>query len=97
MNFTPVHRYILVAGTDPQEEKKDFMVLVPEDHKPRSDNFTRVKVLKIPETCTIPASVGDDLVLREAMIEELTLGDNTFYLVLENHVMGVIKNEETIL
>ena len=92
MNFIPVHRYILVESPNKTEVEKEFTVLLPEDHKVKSENFTKVTVKKIPEACTIPASIGDELVLREALVEELTLHDETFYLVLENHVMGVIKN-----
>jgi co-chaperonin GroES (HSP10) len=97
MNFIPAHRHVLVQKRERAEEKKEPLVLVPDGYEPKIDAYTRVRVIKTANNCTIPAVPGDELVIREAFIEELSLDGNTFYLVLENHVMGVIKNEETII
>ena len=88
MRFIPAHKHILVQKRSQVVEEQEPLVLLPE-------GYTRVKVLQTPENCTIPAGAGDELVVREGFIEELSLDGNTFYLVLENHVMGVIKNEKS--
>lgn len=95
MKFIPAHRHVLVEKSRVTEEAQDSLVLLPEDYQPKREDYTRVTVLQTANNCTIPATTGDELVVREGFIEELSLDGNTFYLVLENHVMGVIKNEKT--
>lgn len=90
MNFIPTHRHILVKKKETAQEES--LVLVPDDYKTKLDDYVRATVIQASEQCTIPARCGDELVVREAFIEELSLDGNTFHLVLENHVMGIIKN-----
>ena len=93
MKFIPAHRHILVKKREIEQEPEPSIVLVPEDYKSNLEDYVRVEVLEMPTSCTIPAAAGDELVIREAFIEELLLEGNRFYLVLENHVMGIIKKE----
>ena len=92
MNFIPTHRHILVKKKEAVQEES--LVLVPEDYKAKLDDYVRVTVIEAAEKCTIPVRYGDELVVREAFVEELVLDGNIFHLVLENHVMGIIKNEQ---
>ena len=94
MNFIPTHRHILVKKKEAVQEREESLVLVPEDYKAKLDDYVRVTVIEAADKCTIPVRYGDELVVREAFVEELLLDGNTFYLVLENHVMGIIKNEQ---
>jgi co-chaperonin GroES (HSP10) len=93
VNFIPAHRHILVEKKQVIQEEEKSLILVPEDYKPKLDEYVRVTVVQTAEKCTVPVYRGDELVIREAFIEELILDGNAFYLVLENHVMGIIKNE----
>ena len=95
INFIPTNRHILIQKRNIQKEE-DSVVLLPDGYKPRSDEYVKVKILKIADGCNIEALPGDDLVVREAFIEELSLDGKALYLILENHVMGVIENEEDI-
>lgn len=92
MNFIPTHRHILVEKKETVQEES--LVLVPEDYKAKLDGYVRVTVVEAADKCTIPVRYGDELVVRDAFVEELSLDGNIFYLVLENHVMGIIKNEQ---
>ena len=94
MNFIPTHRHILVKRKEATQEKEQSLVLVPEEYKAKLDDYVRVIVVEAAEKCTIPVRYGDELVVREAFVEELVLDDNIFHLVLESHVMGIIKNEQ---
>ena len=92
MNFIPTHRHILVERKKVDQEES--LVLVPEDYKAKLDDYVRVTVVEAADKCTIPVRHGDELVVRDAFVEELSLDGNVFHLVLENHVMGIIKNEQ---
>jgi len=85
---------MLVQKRKSPQKEEDTIVLLPDDYKPKVDEYVKVKILKIADNCNIEVLPGDDLVVREAFIEELSLDGETLYLVLENHVMGVFKNEE---
>ena len=93
MKFRPVNRHILIEKEAPPEVEKS-KVLIPIDYKPKSDKYIKVKVLKAADTCLIHVYRGDRLVVREPFIEEITIEGETFYLVLENHIMGVLKHEK---
>jgi len=90
VNFIPTHRHILVRRKEAVQEES--LVLVPEDYRAKLDDYVRVTVVEAADKCTIPVGYGDELVVREAFVEELVLDGNIFHLVLENHVMGIIKN-----
>ena len=94
ISLTPTNRYILIQKRNIFENEEDSIVLLPEGYKPKVEEYVRVRILKIADNCNIEALPGDELVVREAFVEELSLDGETFYLVLENHVMGVIENEE---
>ena len=94
MRFIPVNRHFLVQKHE--LEKEEHVVLVPTDYRPKGDEFVKVKVLKAPANKNISALPGDELVVREAFVEEVRVGGRTFHVVLENHIMGVIKNEEDL-
>ena len=93
-DFIPTNRYILIQKRKAPQKEGESMVLLPDDYRPIVEEYVRAKILKIADKCSIEALPGDELVVREAFIEELSLDEETFYLVLENHVMGVIENEE---
>ena len=93
INFIPTNRHILIQKNEILPEE-DSIVLLPDDYKPKVEEYVKVRILKIADNCAIEALPGDELVVREAFIEEISLDGKTFYLVLENHVMGVIENEE---
>tara|TARA_Y100000310_G_C20282105_1_gene623098 strand:- start:301 stop:597 length:297 start_codon:yes stop_codon:yes gene_type:complete len=96
MNFQPVNRYLLVKLVDP--EKKESQVLLPEDYKPSKEQFKLCEVLKIANDCTreMRPSVleGCYIVANASMIEEIKVFNETFHLVLENYVMGVVDDVE---
>jgi len=94
MNFIPAHRHILVEKREKINKEQDGIVLLPEGYTPILDEYTRAKVLRVAESCTVPAVPGDELIVRDAFIEEVMLDGESHYLVLESHVMGIIKNEE---
>ena len=92
MRFIPVNRHFLVQKQE--LEKEEHVVLVPTDYKPRGEEYVRVKVLKTSANTNLSVLPGDELVVRQAFIEEISVEGKTFYLVLENHVMGVLKHEK---
>ena len=92
MNFIPTHRHILVRRKE-DSSRGVVSLWFLKITEAKLDDYVRVTVVEAADKCTIPVGYGDELVVREAFVEELvSLDGNIFYLVLENHVMGIIKN-----
>jgi co-chaperonin GroES (HSP10) len=88
--MTPFNRHLLVTPIEDKEEKEQSTVLVPEGYKSKP-RHGRVKVLEKAEDCKIPVSVGDILIVNSSMIEEVTVSTATYSLILENHILGRVK------
>jgi len=90
MNFKPVNRHLLVERLV-EQEKDETGVLLPEEYCTQSE-YVSCKILSISGDCSRDALRGDTIVVRNSMIEELNVQGTTFYLVLENHVMGITSD-----
>ena len=91
MQFSPINGYILVEKK--QEENETPLVFVPTDYSPRGENFVKLKVIQM--AMDIPPSFfsADYILTRESMIEEINVGNETYCLVLKNHVMGIFYED----
>ena len=92
--FLPFNRHLLVEPIK-TEDRDDAVVLIPESSlKPSA--YSLVKLLEVSSDCEkFNGEVGSTLVVNTNMIEEITVGDNKFSLVLENHVVGLFYEDGT--
>ena len=100
MNFLPKNRYILVE-LQQEPQKEESTVLVPEGYKPSRPGYAVVKVLKTSHDINYgcyhdinytPIVKENDraIVIRE-MIEEIQIGEEIYFVILENHVLGILQ------
>ena len=91
MKFKPVNRYLLVDPIEIKpEEKGKPNVLLPDMYKPESARFKMCRVVRIGPECTRNVLANSLAVVENSMVEKIEVLDNTFYVVLETHVIGVI-------
>ena len=93
MSLSPVNRYILIEPIE-AEEKEQPAVLLPEGYKmAATELYTAVKVIKVAEDCQprFRSLRGLTIMVDSSMIQEITFNNSTFYLVLENYVLGVFE------
>ena len=98
----PVNRHLAIIPHFP-EESESSGVLLPEDYERPKEKFITATVLDFARDCN-PAIKNIDLrrtappevIVDRAMIEEITIQDKTYYIILENYVVGLLKsfNEE---
>ena len=90
-NFLPRNRHLLIEPIVKEKEEKPF--LLPEDYEELLPRFTVAKLLRQSPDCTNITHNDDDtyIVVNSTMIEEITVGENTHHVVLENYVMGVLS------
>tara|TARA_R110000824_G_scaffold79554_3_gene200379 strand:- start:148 stop:417 length:270 start_codon:yes stop_codon:yes gene_type:complete len=89
MNITPQNRHILIEVPDEiEDDNKPGAFLLPEGYeKPKSEHI-KVKVLD-NSACSLP--FGSHIIVPRHMIQEISVGDTTFSLVLENYVLASIE------
>ena len=88
--ISPCNRYILIQKSR-AEEPLDSLIALPEGVFKAESEYQKVKVLATAPEVRPPISVGKYIVVLSHMIEEVEFDNQTAYLVLENHVVGVVK------
>jgi co-chaperonin GroES (HSP10) len=84
----PLNRHLVVEPV--LEERKDSGVLVPDDYKTEESAYILVVLLKShAESGLTP---GTKLVVPAHMVEEISFFGEKYYIVLENHVVGLLDN-----
>ena len=89
MSFTPCNRYLLVERQSPEEEQT--LIALPEGTFRAENRYEKVMVNAISSEVRPPLAVGKAIVVLSHMIEEVDFGDGPVYLVLENHVLGIVE------
>ena len=94
MILEPRNRHILVIPNDEESATEEVgMVLVPETYKPEQSPYVAALVLCVaPDVCQRVLG-GDTIIVERSMLNEVTFEGETFYLVLENYILGVIERE----
>ena len=89
MSFTPCNRYLLVERQSVEEEQT--LIALPEGTFRAENRYEKVMVNAISSEVRPPLAVGKAIVVLSHMIEEVDFGDGPVYLVLENHVLGIVE------
>ena len=88
MIFEPCNRYLLIErGVKPEEES---LIALPDNFQ-KKEKHERVKVLAASSDVRSYFHAVSEIVVLAHMIEEVDFGEGKVYLVLENHVVGVLK------
>jgi co-chaperonin GroES (HSP10) len=89
MEITPLNRFILIEPV-PEKEEDRSTVLVPDSYMPKS-LYGQAHVLSRSKDCKILVDTGDQVVVDNSMIQEIKVGEETKYLILENHILCVLE------
>jgi len=92
--FVPHNRHLWVDLIEEEKEKKESAVLLPDDYKQEESEFAVVKVKDFAPTCQQPWPRGVEAIVEKRMIREIVLGDETFNIILENYVLGIVKGRD---
>ena len=88
--FNPLNRHLLVEEIEEALEKEESLVLVPDDYSIKKSPHGTYKILKLAPDCEKlrEEHINCNIVVDESMVQEITVGDQRYYLVLENYVYG---------
>ncbi|MCW3976298.1 MAG: hypothetical protein NWE77_00015 [Candidatus Bathyarchaeota archaeon] len=95
MRFSPRNRHLLVEVLKQKSGEEDSKptILLPDGYKPTEteQEYVSVRIKEVSPDCTISITKGDLAIASNRMIEEITIGDETSHLVLENYIIGVMR------
>ena len=91
MLLDPRNRHLLVEVLPEAEEKEKSAVLLPDNYRPTTSPYVAVRLLERAPDCSVQCSHGSVLIVEARMLNEIVYGGQTFHLVLENYVLGVIE------
>lgn len=92
MKLYPRNRHLVIEPIEVAEEEEQTAVLLPEGYGKPKPPFVQARIREVSPDCTSNFSKGDRVVLERSMMQEVTIEDTEFYLVLENYVYGVLSN-----
>ncbi len=88
MNVIPVNNWVHVSVE--QEQQEDTMVLLPDDYKRAESPYKVVRVVYPRDGY----NEGDLVVVPTHTIQDIEVRGETIYLVLQNHIMALVREEE---
>ena len=100
MELSPRNRYLVIEleNKNSENDKEKSPVLLPDNYKTQEEQFVTAKVLSTsPKSGDHPKSVaksGQTIVAARHMIETISVKGYEFNIVLENHVIGVLRDKQ---
>ena len=93
MKLYPKNKYLLVEKHSSKKEKQTVSIALPEGYKMKVDPHSVVLLLDAEEGSRFAENTGDLLVVPTNTIESISIEGETFLMVPENVILGVIPNE----
>jgi co-chaperonin GroES (HSP10) len=87
----PVNRHILIEIEKSSETPKESIIVLPEDYKPEEERYISANVVNYAEDVRFSLSPHDKIIVDRTMIEEISINESTFNVVLDNYVIGIIQ------
>ena len=101
----PVNRHLTII---PHVKKSETQagVLLPDDFKQEEDRFITATVLDVAADCSMAfqkmrghSTDNRVIVVERSMVEEISVSDKSYFTVLENYVVGILRgaNEDQFI
>ena len=89
----PINRHLVIVPHHKERETPSG-VLLPDDLKPEESKYIEATVVSTSKDCisSLKSATSSKIVVDRSMIEEVQVLDKTFYVILENYVVGLLKD-----
>lgn len=88
--FKPVNRHILIEMPKKNEPSAGSLIVLPEDYKPEEERFIEVTALAAAKDVRFSVETNSKLIVDAGMIEEISVGNTIYNVILDNYVLGMI-------
>jgi len=85
----PCNRYLYIEPIDVEREEESSLIL-PENYSSLPEHMLGL-VLEVSEDCKINVKKDDIIIMDTSMIQHIEINEESFHLILENYVMGVLE------
>ena len=91
--FYPYNRHVLIKTLGDDTPTTESGILLPEDYIPKSA-YEVVEYLDAASDCQISElqDPPEKLIVQSSMIEEIETGGQIYKIVLENHIVGYLRD-----
>ena len=92
MKLKPVNRYIHIDISTPATPERASGIVLPQDYAPTAERYSTAKVVSCAEDVRFEAncSPGASIIIDRSMVEEITINNEMFTVILDNYVIGII-------
>jgi hypothetical protein len=91
MKLIPVNRHLLVKHCERNQKEDEISILLPEDYRPSESEFATVEVIDWADSVSLPLESGDLALISRGMLQQAECCGDTHYLILENYVIGIVR------
>ena len=92
MNFVPVNNYLYVRTVE-DNEPEDSGILLPQDYRSVESPFAVVELRQAHTTSNnVLWAFGLRLVVEAHMLRDIEHNGQTFTVIKENHVIGILSD-----
>ena len=98
----PINRYLTIVPHHKKNETQSGVIL-PDDYAPEKDRYITATVLDVAPDCNealqkLRAIVCENrsVVVHENMIEDIKVRDKTYHIILENYVVGILRDANEV-
>jgi len=89
----PLNRHLLVEKVEVEEKEAKSTILVPDGYKIKKSPHALYKVKDIAPDCEkVDLAVDTTVVVNESMVEKISVGGETYHIILENYIFAVYDN-----
>jgi co-chaperonin GroES (HSP10) len=93
MNLSPVNNYLVVKTVeDTDTEDTGITVLLPQDYRSAESPFAVVEVINCSGESGTLWGTGLQLVVEAHMLRDIQHNGETFTVIKENHVIGILTD-----
>lgn len=93
MMLEPRNRHLLVYICEEPEPEQERTVLLPESYESPKSPYAAASVLAVAPDVGQHVLAGETIIIERSMLNEVTFEGETFYLVLENYILGIVERE----
>ena len=93
MMLEPRNRHLLVYVCEKPEPEQERAFLLPENYDAPKSQYAAVSVLAVAPDVSQRVLAGETAIVERSMLNEVTFEGETFYLVLENYILGIVERE----
>ena len=91
MSFTPVNNYLSVRSVEDTDDDNSA-ILLPQDYRAVDSPFAVVEVVNCSGESGTLWGTGLQLVVEAHMLRDIQHNGETFTVIKENHVIGILSD-----